>query len=89
VLEGRKSEAAAQRDYHAFSARHARTFRAMFLGQQAVRHLHGPVMDGLVRLFGLSAPSLWTFRHYLAIAPPSFALPAPPLASSAVEAAAA
>jgi flavin-dependent dehydrogenase len=80
VLEGAKSEAAARRDYHAFSARHAWKFRALFGAQQAIRHLHGPAMDGLVRLFGRPRPSLWTFRHYLDIAPPSFALPAPPAA---------
>jgi flavin-dependent dehydrogenase len=88
VVEGRKSEAQALRDYHAFSARHARSWRALFVSQQAIRHLHGPVMDGLVRLFGRRGPSLWTFRHYLGIAPPTFALPEPPPARSLVVAAA-
>jgi flavin-dependent dehydrogenase len=89
VLAGEKDEAAARRDYHAVSARHARKWRAMFTAQQSIRHLHGPAMDALVRLFGRPGPSLWTFRHYLAIAPPAFALPAPPEAASAVAAAAA
>jgi flavin-dependent dehydrogenase len=88
VLDGGKSEEAARRDYHAFSARHARKFRAMFLSQQSIRHLHGPVMDGLVRLFARPRVSLWAFRHYLDIAPPAFALPAPPPTRSAVAAAA-
>jgi flavin-dependent dehydrogenase len=78
VIDGGKDEVAAMREYHAFSARHARKWQAMFAAQQAVRHLHGPVMDALVRLFGRPGPSLWTFRKYLEIAPPSFALPAPP-----------
>jgi flavin-dependent dehydrogenase len=88
VIDDGKDEDAARRSYHAFSARHARTFRAMFVCQQSIRHLHGPAMDALVRLFGRPRVSLWAFRHYLDIAPPSYALPAPPRASSAVAAAA-
>jgi hypothetical protein len=41
-----------------------------------------------VRLFGRSAVSRWAFRHYLDIAPPSAALPAPAAAQGAVAAAA-
>jgi menaquinone-9 beta-reductase len=77
VVEGRKDAAAALRDYGGFSARHARTWRALFAAQQSVRRLHGPAMNALVRLYGLRAVSHWTFRRYLAIAPPSFALGAP------------
>jgi flavin-dependent dehydrogenase len=88
VLDGAKDLADARRDYHAFSAGHARRWRAMFTVQQAVRHLHGRPMDALVRLFARPRVSHWTFRHYRDIAPPSFALPAPPPARTAVPAAA-
>ena len=81
VLEGRKDLEAARRDYDAFSARHARAFRALLHSQQSIRHLHGPGMDALVRLFARPRISLWAFRHYLDIAPPAAALPAPPQAS--------
>ncbi len=78
VLTGSRTATDALARYGAFSASHAWKFRAMFLAQQAVRRLHGRPMDALVRLYGRRAISDWTFRHYLAIAPPDFALPAPP-----------
>jgi hypothetical protein len=89
VLDGRKDAGAAHADYHAFSAGHAAKFRAMFWAQQAVRRLHGPAMDTLVRLYARPRVSRWTFRHYLDIAPPSFALPAPASASASAAAIAA
>jgi hypothetical protein len=42
-----------------------------------------------VRAFGHRLVSGWAFRHYLDIAPPSAALPAPPEGRAAVSAAAA
>jgi flavin-dependent dehydrogenase len=89
VVEGRRSEDDARRAYHAFSARHAWKFRAMFGAQQAVRRLHGRPMDALVRLYGRRGLAEWTFRHYLRIAPPEFALPAPPVVAQRAAAAAA
>jgi hypothetical protein len=41
-----------------------------------------------VRLFGRRRVAHWAFRHYLDIAPPSAALPAPGSARSSVAAAA-
>jgi flavin-dependent dehydrogenase len=84
VVDEGKDERAARGDYHAFSARHARKWRALFASQQAIRHLHGAPMDALVRLFGRPRTSLWAFRHYLDLAPPAFALPAPPTARAGV-----
>jgi menaquinone-9 beta-reductase len=88
VLEGRQDVAAALRRYGEFSASHRLPFACMYAAQQSVRRLHGPVMNGLVRLFGRAAVSHWAFRHYLDIAPPSVALPAPPQGRAAVAAAA-
>jgi hypothetical protein len=45
-------------------------------------------MDTLVALFGRRRVSHWAFRHYLDIAPPSAALPAPGAVRSVVAAAA-
>ena len=78
VLDGRLSPEAALASYHAFSAGHAWKWAAMLRSQRAVRHLHGRPMDALVRLYGRRGVARWTFRHYLRIAPPQFALPAPP-----------
>jgi flavin-dependent dehydrogenase len=82
VLAGRRSRAEALRGYHAFSAAHRVKFECMLAGQRAVRHLHGRPIDALARTFSRRGLAHWAFRHYLDIAPPSFALPAPPRAAS-------
>jgi menaquinone-9 beta-reductase len=81
VLAGRRDRAEALRRYHAFSAGHRAKFEAMLAAQRAVRHLHGRPMDALARAFARPEPAQWAFRHYLEIAPPGFALPAPPAAA--------
>jgi len=63
-------------------------FECMYAAQQSVRRLHGPPMNTLVRAFGRRRVSHWAFRHYLDIAPPVAALPAPPRRAAAVRAAA-
>ena len=77
ALDGRQDLGDALRRYHDFSASHRLPFACMYAAQQSVRRLHGPPMNGLVRLFGRRRVSKWAFRHYLDIAPPSAALPAP------------
>src|SRR3954453_5549149 len=81
VLEGRQTREQALRRYGEFSADHAWHFRWLLRAQQSVRHLHGPVLARLTRAFGRPGSSHWAFRHYLEIAPPGFALPAPPAAA--------
>jgi flavin-dependent dehydrogenase len=88
VLDGRQDAGAALARYGDFSAGHRLTFDCMYAAQQSVRRLHGPAMDGLVRAFGRRGLSHWAFRHYLDIAPPSAALPAPPAGRAALSAAA-
>jgi menaquinone-9 beta-reductase len=78
VLDGRSTVADALARYGAFSASHKWQFECMYAAQQSVRRLHGRPMDGLVALFGRRRVSHWAFRHYLDIAPPVAALPAPP-----------
>ena len=88
VLDGRQDVAAALRRYAEFSATHRLPFACMYAAQQSVRRLHGAPLNTLVRLFGRRAVSHWAFRHYLDIAPPSAALPAPPAGRSSVAVAA-
>jgi digeranylgeranylglycerophospholipid reductase len=78
VLDGRSTVESALRRYGEFSASHRWQFECMYAAQQSVRRLHGRPMDGLVALFGRRRVSHWAFRHYLDIAPPVAALPAPP-----------
>jgi digeranylgeranylglycerophospholipid reductase len=88
VLDGRQTVELALRRYADFSASHRFHFECMYAAQQSVRRLHGRPMDRLVRLFGRRRVSHWGFRHYLDIAPPMAALPAPALESAAVAVAA-
>ena len=68
--------------YGAFSASHKWKFEAMYAAQQSIRHLHGRPLDSLTRVFARPRVSDWAFAHYLEIAPPSFAVPAPPGAAA-------
>jgi menaquinone-9 beta-reductase len=88
VLDGRRSIGTALRRYHDFSASHRLEFECMYAAQQSIRHLHGRPMDSLVGLFGRRRVAHWAFRHYLDIAPPTAALPAPPLGDASLAAAA-
>jgi flavin-dependent dehydrogenase len=74
VVEGRSDRQSALAAYGTFSAGHRRHFEAML----AVQHLIGRVGRRRVMTTGLRVMShprfvTWAFRHYLAIAPPSFA----------------
>jgi 2-polyprenyl-6-methoxyphenol hydroxylase-like FAD-dependent oxidoreductase len=88
VLDGRQDVGAALKRYAEFSWGHRLPFACMYAAQQSVRRLHGAPMNSLVRLFGRRGVSHWAFRHYLDIAPPSAALPAPASVRGAVAAAA-
>jgi flavin-dependent dehydrogenase len=77
VVEGRQHVTQALARYGDFSADHAWQFRWMFRVQQSIRRLHGPVLDAAARAFERRSLAHWAFRHYLDIAPPEFALPAP------------
>ena len=78
VLDGRLEREAAVNRYGAFSASHRWKFEAMYAAQQSIRHLHGRPLDNLARVFARARVSEWAFARYLDIAPPSFAIPAPP-----------
>src|SRR3954466_7389372 len=80
VLDGRLTRDEALAHYGAFSASHRWKFEAMYRAQQSIRHLHGRPLDALTRVFARPRVAEWAFRHYLDIAPPSYAVPAPPAA---------
>jgi menaquinone-9 beta-reductase len=90
VLEDRRTRAAALGRYGAFSASHGWKYAHMLQVQTAVPKLGPRALEALARTFGHATPAHWAFRHYLRIAPPEFALPAPrPAARSAAPALAA
>ena len=89
VVEGRKDREAALRDYASFSASHRWKFEAMLRVQRLVPRVQ-PRMLGLMLRGMESQPFVdWSFGHYLGIAPPEFAGPAPDHAPPAPVAAAA
>jgi flavin-dependent dehydrogenase len=83
VLEGRRTRAEALARYAAFSAAHRWKYEAMLQVQHLVPRLSPRALAGVVRSLGRPAISHWAFGHYLEIAPPEFALPAPPAAAAA------
>jgi flavin-dependent dehydrogenase len=86
ALEGRRTRAQALERYGAFSDSHRWKYEAMLQVQHAVPRLRPRALALLTRAFERGAVSLPAFRHYLRIAPPGFALPAPPVAAAAVAA---
>jgi flavin-dependent dehydrogenase len=88
VLEGARTRSDALARYGAFSGAHRWKYEAMLQVQHLVPKLRPRVLTGVVDAFGRAGISHWAFRHYLDIAPPSFALPAPPAAARALAASA-
>jgi flavin-dependent dehydrogenase len=85
VVEGRKTREDALRDYGAFSAAHRWKYEALFRVQQMVGHVNPRPRVMRAWLRALQPPRLtaWAFDHYLAIAPPEFALGGPRSAAPA------
>src|SRR6185436_13577779 len=88
VLAGERTREQALERYAAFAEEHRWKFEWMWLNQRAVRHLHGRPLDWLARFTSRPRLIRWLFRKYLNVAPPEFALPAPPAAQPAVPVAA-
>ena len=78
VIDGRTTLSAALDRYGAFSAAHRWKFDWMLRVQDAYRHVPPRLLWAVVRAFGFAPLSRKVFGHYLGIAPPGFALPAPP-----------
>ena len=77
VVEGRKTKEAALRDYAGFNDSHEWKFRWMLRVQKLVPKLPARVQRLVIRAIGNRRFVRWSFGHYLQIAPPEFAGPAP------------
>ena len=81
MLEGRRDRDAALRATHAFSAAHRWKYECMLQTQHAIPRLRPRALRGMAQAHGARRRRPhWAFRHYLRIAPPAYALPAPPAA---------
>jgi flavin-dependent dehydrogenase len=90
VLAGERPREEALERYRTFSHRHAWKFGALLQVQNAVGRLNPtPLMPLILRALTSRRLAHWAFDHYLAIAPPSFALAGEPLPSPPARAAAA
>jgi digeranylgeranylglycerophospholipid reductase len=78
VVEGRQSVAEALVRYGDFSASHEWKFRWMLQAQRTVPRVPPRLLNRALRLMRWRRFVDWSFGHYLAIAPPEFALPGPP-----------
>ncbi len=78
VLEGRQTTQQALRRYHDFSAAHEWKFRWMLRAQRLVPRVPPRLLSRGLRAMQRERFVDWSFGHYLAIAPPSFAADAPP-----------
>ena len=88
VLAGAQAREQALERYAAFADAHRWKFEWMWLNQRAIRHLHGRALDWLARFTSRPRLMRFLFRRYLNLAPPSYALPAPPQAQPALRLAA-
>jgi menaquinone-9 beta-reductase len=84
VLEERRSRSDALARYGAFSESHRWKYEALLQAQHAVPRLRPRALGAVTRAFARAGVSHWAFGHYLRIAPPQFALPAPGGAGAAV-----
>jgi flavin-dependent dehydrogenase len=77
VVAGGRTREEALRRYGAFSDSHGWKYRGLLRAQRAVPRVWPPALHAVIR--SVQAPRLakWAFDHYLAIAPPEFAGPAP------------
>jgi menaquinone-9 beta-reductase len=80
VLGGERTHGEALERYGAFSAQHGWKFAWLKRWQDNVWRLRPRPRDLLVGTLRSQRLSEWAFGHYLRVAPPEFALPAPPVA---------
>jgi flavin-dependent dehydrogenase len=74
VVEGRQSREQAAARYAAFNDSHEWKFRWMLRVQRLVPKIPPRLLGPMIRLLGAKRFVEWSFRHYLEIAPPRFAL---------------
>jgi flavin-dependent dehydrogenase len=84
VVEGRQDRTMALRNYAEFSDSHEWKFRWMLRSQRLLPRLPARIQRAVISAAGRKRFIDWAFKHYLEIAPPSFAyeharVPEPPL----------
>ncbi|HEX4730156.1 MAG TPA: NAD(P)/FAD-dependent oxidoreductase [Solirubrobacterales bacterium] len=84
VVEGRQSREQAAAHYAEFNDSHERKFEWMLRVQKLVPRIPPRLVGPLIRVLGVKRFVDWSFRHYLAIAPPEFASGPPQRAKSDV-----
>lgn len=72
VVEGRQSRAEAESNYASFHDSHEWKFRWMLRAQKLVPRVPPRLLWPLIKLLGAKRFVAWSFRHYLAIAPPEY-----------------
>jgi flavin-dependent dehydrogenase len=77
VVEGRQGREEAALRYAEFSDSHEWKFKWMLRAQKLVPRVPPRVLGPLIRVLAVKRSVDWSFRHYLAIAPPEFADAAP------------
>jgi flavin-dependent dehydrogenase len=77
VVEGRRTREDALSRYHAFSAGHGWKFEALKRVQDAVPRIPPRALVRVLQALERKGVTDWAFGHYLRIAPPEFAGPAP------------
>ena len=81
VLERRRTPEQALARYGAFSSSHERKYRWLLNVQRGIGQITpSRAVTAIARGFESRRLTSWAFQHYLEIAPPSFAVPAPPAA---------
>jgi flavin-dependent dehydrogenase len=78
VVKGRQTQAQALRRYHDFSASHGRKFAWMLRAQRLVPRIPPRLLNRGIGAMQWRPFVECSFGHYLRIAPPEFAGPAPP-----------
>jgi hypothetical protein len=76
-VEGRQDREAALRAYGEFVDEHEWKFRWLLRAQKLLPKLPARVQRTVIRACGRKRFVDWAFGHYLRIAPPDFAEPAP------------
>src|SRR3954447_21700037 len=87
VIEGLRGKEEALRRYHAFSESHRWKFEAMKRVQDLVPRVPPRALTRFLEALERKRFTDWVFGHYLAIAPPEFAGPAPVAARPLIAAA--
>src|SRR3954447_11352368 len=77
VVEQRQSRDSARERYERFNEAHRWKFETLLRGQRLLPRIHPRLLPSVFGVLSRRAIADWAFDHYLKIAPPEFAGPAP------------